>query len=457
MNRLKATNKTRPGPEAVQGAPATSPSGYVAQLFVFEGEDYLGWDCFDQDSVAVGKDKYADLCLEDSRIADTQALFQFRENRVVLIDPTQSGLVRVNDHPIGTCLLGPLDVVTIGRFTVKARLKPIQRPPTQVQPAIQDTKSPAPAAEEEEGKVKAGLLPPEKPLTPPETTGGPGPAATPVLEKNNPPVLSPTPQRQPPLKSRKTAMGAAVAKGQKSKQEPASSQVSTDRQPLKDAETSEILKALEPLNEQRAETSTKAERASMGANVRENPIVEAKQNLSPAPETPPVKETPELEMSPEAAEDSETTEAKECQEDEQAPLASVNPDVRPVPGVLDLEDDEEDDPEDIEASFSLKDKVFADQAGSLPKKSQQSVLEVVRLRNDRVLDVRFLGPQEKYRVKGPRGSRSIAENSGAKGSYVYFDRDRFIGKIVENQACLSGEQLCVEQNRIPFQPQPEDP
>ena len=54
--------KTESGIQSNDGE-TVMKNGTVSQFFVFEGEDYLGWDCFNKSKVSVGNSKKSDLVL----------------------------------------------------------------------------------------------------------------------------------------------------------------------------------------------------------------------------------------------------------------------------------------------------------------------------------------------------------------------------------------------------------
>lgn len=99
---------------------------FVAQMFVFQGEQYLGWDCFDKNNVVVGKSPHADLILDEKYISEIHAIFHMKDDQIIISDQNSENGVRVNGKAVDTCSLGPLDVVSIGTYTIKTRLKKIQ-------------------------------------------------------------------------------------------------------------------------------------------------------------------------------------------------------------------------------------------------------------------------------------------------------------------------------------------
>ena len=97
--------------------------GFVSQFYVFSGETYLGWDCFDSPSVKVGGSAFADLVLDDPDLDDIQAEFVIRNGRITVINLGKNGGLTVNNRVVSDSSVGAFDVVKIGKYTVKAKLK----------------------------------------------------------------------------------------------------------------------------------------------------------------------------------------------------------------------------------------------------------------------------------------------------------------------------------------------
>ena len=104
---------------------AISQNGSIIQFFLFHGENYLGWDCFNKGNISVGRSAEADLVLEDPNVSDIQAIFSLEGDRVIVRDEGCGSGVYVNGEAKEICVLNPLDFVTIGSYTVKVKLKRI--------------------------------------------------------------------------------------------------------------------------------------------------------------------------------------------------------------------------------------------------------------------------------------------------------------------------------------------
>ena len=118
MRILQPVRKTEPAPQ----------DSSIIKCFVFSGQDFLGWDCFQKRIVSVGSSQNADILLDHPEIQDIHAIFYRKGNQVVISDKTTSGQVRVNGQTVRTYILKPLDMVSIGPFTLKLKLNNITEP-----------------------------------------------------------------------------------------------------------------------------------------------------------------------------------------------------------------------------------------------------------------------------------------------------------------------------------------
>ena len=114
---------------------AERPAPRVAQFYVFRGDQYLGWDCFEQGEVVLGSGDGADLVLAGAQVAEAQVLVECWGNRVHVRDLVGNGLVRINGRAVAEGPLGHLDVLTIGEYSIKVRSKPVRAPASEPRPA----------------------------------------------------------------------------------------------------------------------------------------------------------------------------------------------------------------------------------------------------------------------------------------------------------------------------------
>lgn len=123
LNRKKAAKE---GQNPIPDSDERGMSGSVVQFYVFFGEKYLGWDCFDTHKVRVGKSPSADLVLNDETLDGIQAEFLIKGGRIMVSECGKKGALTVNNKAVSHCIVGALDVVKIGTYTIKTKLKGIE-------------------------------------------------------------------------------------------------------------------------------------------------------------------------------------------------------------------------------------------------------------------------------------------------------------------------------------------
>jgi len=84
------------------------------------------------------------------------------------------------------------------------------------------------------------------------------------------------------------------------------------------------------------------------------------------------------------------------------------------------EDAEEDEEDDVATPF-LKDMLLGAQT-HLPELSKKNTtIEVIKLKNDNIVDVRYLNPSEKYYIYNQQGRTCLAEYKNNQKHFIYFN------------------------------------
>ena len=91
----------------------------LLQVFVFRGSEHLGWDCFCKEQVVVGSGPDADLRLEDSAVEEAHVILRIAQGSVLASYPGQK---RAHASATGGMVVGPLDAILVGPFTLKVKL-----------------------------------------------------------------------------------------------------------------------------------------------------------------------------------------------------------------------------------------------------------------------------------------------------------------------------------------------
>jgi len=105
---------------------ADTQDGSVIKIYVFKGDEYIGWDCFGKTRVYIGKSKDADLLLDASDVLDTQAILSINGHMMTIFAQDKGCGVRVNGSLVTTCTLEQFDFITIGPYTLKIKLQKIK-------------------------------------------------------------------------------------------------------------------------------------------------------------------------------------------------------------------------------------------------------------------------------------------------------------------------------------------
>ncbi len=400
-------------PGAVAGAAFSATAARVAsrcgllQVFVFAGETYLGWDCFERPTVVVGTDPDADLSLADASAAPFRLAVYVEGDRLVVQDLGSSVPVRVNDEPVETAVLTPLDVVSVGSYTLKLRWRPVGGRDAAAEPARPEPASgarfataahplpsptPVPAADVE--PIEVPDVPWVRPARPEVIRLSGSPAAAPAVPVPDAPV---------------GADEQAAAFGRL------------------DAEA--VVEVLEELIDLATDTDT--------APVLEASVVDAER----APEPPAAAPEPVSPADPDtaaAAQPGPESPRPDPFEAVGEPVESTGAWTLPADGAsFEDEEDEEDRP----ASFSLAELLVEAQPG--PDDGDR-VLEVLRLRAGQVADARFLGPGEAYRV-----GRFILAEHRADGTFrVGFDPERHACRVQRpGVPPVDNDTLCTPEHR----------
>ncbi len=94
----------------------------VVQVFVFRGDEYLGWDCYGSDRVTIGSGPEVDLRLSDPSVSHIHAVLTVRDGNLLLSYYRSHDGGGVADDAGESETVGPLDSIVIGPYTLKTKL-----------------------------------------------------------------------------------------------------------------------------------------------------------------------------------------------------------------------------------------------------------------------------------------------------------------------------------------------
>ncbi|MEW5803837.1 MAG: AgmX/PglI C-terminal domain-containing protein [bacterium] len=486
--------------EFAAGAPATS----IVQFFVFQGGSYLGWDCFHKERISLGKSDDADLVLHDQSIADLHAVIHWKGDHLIVSDESlgQGGGVKVNGRQVAARILGPLDFVTIGPYTLKIKVKgmankmqdiealrldsadslhadfplvdsPYADPPQTATSRRKEYKDRQDDRQEEITPFEHAFSEPEQACSEPEQAcsepeqacsepeqalhfpSGEGETrqTAPQAQETTSQTQKATPQAQETMPQAQEALSLY----QDDNQDDTPWAQDTLMQHLA-GEGQGILPWWIEDDESQAQEKSPKDRGALCQTQEKSPQAQG-----------PLRQPQEIlpwwaeDKEPQAREKvsqprGESPQAEEMvlqTKDALLQIQEVLPKVQEALTLIDAkyddeDDEDEDDDEESVASFSLREKLIHPGPRG-PLKTQQAnlnhytsaaagrsedgrddvLLEVIKLREGEVIDVRFLNQGEKYFCSGEHGRFCLAEHKSAE-SFPFFFTDGFQGKLIHD-------------------------
>lgn len=477
-------------PKASKGD--ASEASMVAQIFIFKGVNFIGQDCFAQERISLGSGEHADLVLQGEGIADIQAYVYLKEGQIIISDRTANGvringifqktaMVRALDLvDIGPYTLKIKSVTgdtaaspqktfhaaaSIGQKPIAANRSVIKQAPT-VAPPLPSEAKPTHEASFEAAKEEAVS----------ESFGGESsddfadffqfyadpatanydivfygqlrPAANPeTVRLGLQRLFRAGPQQVESLFRQPRVVIKKNLSYQKAQQ-------------LKTVfEKTGAQCHLEPVDEQRLKAN-EFEKIST-AEVVPSPLpvatttpppVEAAQPPSPSGFLTPDDLSSEIdtgrvfEKSPDEPATivpasinepepllEEVVEPEETSAPQSTDESLLNAEPTPEPALpekpfatIDEDEEEEDDEPDCEADFQLRDKLVAARVASPATGDTQ--IQVIKLRNDQVLDISYLKKRQRYTIDYKGRKFCLAENRRNNAALFYFS-DHLSGRI----------------------------
>ncbi len=419
---------------AAVGQGGTQPGllpGAVVQLFLFHGDRYLGWDCFAKDMVLVGGDSADDLTLDGLSGTGTRLVVYVDGRRIVVHDPSGRGAVRVNDEPITTRVLGALDVVTLGGYSLKARLEEIganERVPWE--PETPDAVWPEPPAPVDPWHDAQPSTASEPLVVAAETEPAPAASADPTPGPVS--ALGPCPQEM--FTTPASPVDLATID-------------STPPFGLDDPHALELFHALVE------QATSPAEEAPVPEDMRAEPGV-------PCSETEPSPRdtvgTPSAAIATLSEPWAPVTEpgAPAVQPVAEEPLRELPPLATtwtmPKPAFVADDEPDEDEEEDRGATFSLVDLALWNPTPDCREELDGVLLQVARIRAGQLLDLALLDHGQRYRH--PTGSRRtcpLARRDKAGRSTLTVSRARTTGEmLLADGRCVPLADLLTPETRV---------
>lgn len=423
--------------------------GFVSQFYVFSGETYLGWDCFDSSSVKVGGSAFADLVLDDPDLDDIQAEFVISNGRIRVVNLGREGGLTVNNRSVSESAVGSFDVVKIGKYTVKAKLKKMTGMAQDQFPMDQPPKASPSKAQNEPVKSAAQVKPHNIPEKKAETEKTVKPAAPVTKNPQKPEIVRnlltimdqyddldfdsieeilttkteekkvETPVVEAPKKPRTTTR---ISDEITDRFKPVSMSAETKKQP----ETIETIKRPTPYSLV-AETKNGKDR-----NESEIELLPIKQPVI-TPEVEDIKPV-ELQVQPKQT-DKKSETGPEPLKAERFKPAVKETNSFPASFFNQVPDEEDEEDDDIPANFTLREKLTGESQSKDLKTSGECVLEIIRFKGGNVHSISHLKDEDEHVLVHGKESFCRVKHSEIKGTRMFFSQPLLgtINKVGEKE------------------------
>lgn len=423
-------------------------TGFVTQFFVFSGETYLGWDCFDSPSVKVGSSAFADLVLDDPDLEDIQAEFVIENGRIRVVNLGTKDVIIVNNRSVANCIIGSFDVLKIGKYTIKAKLKKISGMTVDDSPVIR---------EDVVQNIRKSI----------DLEIDCQDIAPTLNNSNNPPIVQELltimdendnldfESIEEILTSKSKGDSLPAAPQQKAPSIVCSDEV-TDKFKIKDlssvtkkkAEKTEITNRPTPFSIVAEKRQSSSE--NFLTRIKDEKQVQTEDNRSveqinqelgdtkitkeALPLSPPVQHEksvskqqgnePSVLTATQALVDEsnkpEPSMIKHAKSNEKNKLSQI--DGFPPHFFTAIDDDEDDEDDDCPANFSLRDIITGDYTEKVQEDEGEKVLEIIRFKGDRVLSVIHLKDQDEHElIRGDESFCHVCHSEG-EGTRLYFSK-----------------------------------
>lgn len=402
----------------------------MIQLFVFRGEECLGWDCFCKKEITIGSGNDTDLQLSDQGVSNIHAVLCVMDGRLMVSYPGSG-----NDGICESMAVNPLDSLLIGPYTIKAKMNRNGKGQGAPGASLKGTS-------QRHEKAAAG---PDK--------------KAPDVERLQENAIMHETRDNADTDQSKTGSGMdELPDG------PDRYNLIFEGRIREGASLDEVRKNLKGLfkkDESSIERLFSGRKAILKRNADYRSVVELQARFEDTGALCSIERSTD-QSSPvhkEAEPDPRELDTSEGQCNEPQTGSSIHAlggqESHETSGVVStelqgmrkaavIEDDDEDDDEEARATFSLKESIKngVALAASVSNRitDNEILLEIVQSRNDDIIDVRFLHAQEKYLIRKDKGLFCLAENKGAGEMFLYLD-DQADGCIEAGHALGMGHEI----------------
>jgi len=439
-------------------------NGFVSQFYVFSGETYLGWDCFDSSSVKVGGSAFADLVLDDPDLDDIQAEFVISNGRIRVVNLGREGGLTVNNRTVTESSVGSFDVVKIGKYTVKAKLKKmtgmVQELPTMDQtPMAKPVVHEKPVPQIPEKKADVHVTPEE---------------VSPVVKNSQQPAIvrnlltlmdqyddldfdsieeiltTKTEDKKdaPPVESvaKKPKTPTPIFDEVTDRFKPASLNAGAKKQP----EQIETIKRPTPYSLV-VDAKNRNDSGTEPSSLKSPELPSIKQSLI----TPDLEDVKSVELQAKPKQDINKTDSKP----EHLKTERLKPSVKetnsfPANFFNQVPDEEDEEDDDIPANFTLRDKLTGEAQNTDLKTSGEPVLEIIRFKGGNVYSISHLKDEDEHVLVHGKETFCRVKHSKREGTRMFFSKPLLgtINKVGEKElkAEMDGKTKGLLGSRAPI-------
>ncbi|MFA6012992.1 MAG: AgmX/PglI C-terminal domain-containing protein [Desulfobacteraceae bacterium] len=425
----------------------TATISFVSQFYVFSGETYLGWDCFDSSSVKVGGSAFADLVLDDPDLDDIQAEFVISNGRIRVVNLGREGRLTVNNRAVSESAVGSFDVVKIGKYTVKAKLKKM----TGMADQLTMDQTPLSISEAQEKPVRdTSEIKADVQVTPKEVTPVGKDSQQPDIVRNLLTLMdqyddldfdsieeiltTKTEEKkdEPPVVSvaKKPKTQAPIFDEVTDRFKPASLNAGVKKQP----EQIETIKRPTPHS-----------LVTDARNGKDRNELETEQPSLKSPEltsiiqsviTPDVEDAKPVELQAKPKQTNKKTEnSPEPLKAERVKLAVKETNSFPASFFNQVPDEEDEEDDDFSANFTLREKLTGESQTKDLKASGERVLEIIRFKGGNVHSISHLKDEDEHVLVHGKETFCRVKHSESKGTRMFFSKPLLgtINKVGEKE------------------------
>lgn len=399
----------------------SSLSNYIVQIYIFYGDNFLGWDCFQKDKILIGSNENADLILAGDGVQEFHATAYVRGDQVIISDKTDGNGLIVNKTPVKNVILGNFDFIKIGPYSIKIKVK-LSDDSIEEDAFVQKSDK----GFNVENKIEKKLPELENEIVVVESATD----DMKVSEIYKKKVVTQAPAAEDPVEVIEITVHEEKQKGPfKDTHEDfvpytngkkynliCDGKIAYGRDPRKVRENlSKLLKSSEAKVNRLLSGST----TILKKNINYKTAEKFRKRLEKAGilisiEEFVIKNTENVSI--ESIDDVSQDSTPEFEK----PEKRLNP--------FYMEEIDEDE-EDLEADFSLLEKILNH---GLPEdaffQNQQNIVEVIKYKSNQIVDVSYLEVNDQYKILHDNHSLCLVENTGEPGCFFYF-KDQFSGVL----------------------------